>query len=46
VAALVGAELGWSEATRAAEVAAYREAARRERQVPGLPEVTALAGRA
>jgi glycerol-3-phosphate dehydrogenase len=44
VAAVVGAELGWSEATRAAEVAAYREAARRERQVPGLPEVTALAG--
>jgi glycerol-3-phosphate dehydrogenase len=43
VAALVGAELGWSEATRAAEVAAYREAARRERLVPGLPEVTALA---
>jgi glycerol-3-phosphate dehydrogenase len=44
VAALVATELGWSAATRAAEVAAYREAARRERQVPGLPEVTVLAG--
>jgi glycerol-3-phosphate dehydrogenase len=46
VAALVGAELGWSDDRRAAEAAAYREAARRERQVPGLPEVSALARRA
>jgi glycerol-3-phosphate dehydrogenase len=44
VAALVGAELGWSEDRRAAEAAAYREAARRERRVPGLPEISALAG--
>ena len=44
VAALVGAELGWSDAERAAQVAAYREASERERLVPGLPEIAALAG--
>ena len=37
VAALVGAELGWSEARRDAEVAAYRAAAERERDAPVLP---------
>ncbi len=43
VAALVADELGWSEAEQAAQVAAYRDAAERERQVPGLPEIAALA---
>jgi glycerol-3-phosphate dehydrogenase len=42
-ATLVGAELGWSEAERAAQVAAYREAAAREREAPGLPEIAAFA---
>jgi len=42
-AALVGAELGWPEAEQAAQVAAYREAAAREREAPGLPEIAALA---
>ncbi len=37
VAALIAPELGWSEATRAAEVAAYRESADRERAAPALP---------
>ncbi len=44
VAALVGEELGWTEAERAAQVAAYREASERERLAPGLPEITAAAG--
>ncbi|MDD9370883.1 MAG: glycerol-3-phosphate dehydrogenase/oxidase [Acidimicrobiales bacterium] len=44
VAELVGDELGWSEAERAAEVAAYRAASEHERRVPGLPEIVALAG--
>jgi glycerol-3-phosphate dehydrogenase len=43
VAALVGPELGWDEAERRAQVAAYRAAAAREREVPGLPETVALA---
>jgi glycerol-3-phosphate dehydrogenase len=43
VAALLAPELGWSEAERQAQVAAYRDAAARERQVPGLPETVALA---
>jgi glycerol-3-phosphate dehydrogenase len=37
VAALVGAELGWSDDERAAQVAAYRDAAERERDAPALP---------
>ena len=41
-AVLVGAELGWSEAERAAQVAAYREAAAHEREAPGLPEIATL----
>jgi glycerol-3-phosphate dehydrogenase len=44
VAALVGAELGWSDAERRAQVAAYRQASEHERQAPGLPEIAALAG--
>jgi glycerol-3-phosphate dehydrogenase len=44
VAALVAGELGWSDAERAAQVADYRAAAARERQVPGLPEIAAMAG--
>ena len=44
VADLVGAELGWSESERAAQVAAYRAASAHERRVPGLPEIVALAG--
>ncbi|MGH9211841.1 MAG: glycerol-3-phosphate dehydrogenase/oxidase [Acidimicrobiales bacterium] len=43
VAGLVGAELGWSADERARQVAAYRRAAEREREVPGLPETVALA---
>jgi glycerol-3-phosphate dehydrogenase len=44
VAALVGGELGWSAEERAAQVAAYRAAAARERDVPGLPDHAVLAG--
>ena len=44
VAALVGGELGWSAEERAAQVAAYRAAAAREREVPGLPDHAVLAG--
>ena len=44
VAALVGAELGWSDEERAAQVAAYRTSSDHERRVPGLPEIVALAG--
>jgi glycerol-3-phosphate dehydrogenase len=44
VAGLIAEELGWSDADRAAQVAGYRAAAARERQVPGLPEIAALAG--
>lgn len=40
VATLIAPELGWTDAERAAQVIAYREAAERERQVPGLPDVT------
>lgn len=43
VAALVGDELGWSDDERAAQVAAYRAAAERERAVPGLAEIATLA---
>jgi glycerol-3-phosphate dehydrogenase len=43
VAALIGPELGWSDADQARHVASYRAAARHERDVPGLPEVAALA---
>ncbi|MFO7280891.1 MAG: glycerol-3-phosphate dehydrogenase/oxidase [Thermoanaerobacterales bacterium] len=44
VAALVGPELGWSDEDRAAQVAAYRASSERERQVPDLPRLGALAG--
>jgi glycerol-3-phosphate dehydrogenase len=44
VAALVGDELGWSADRRAAEAAAYREAASRERATPQLPETAVLTG--
>jgi glycerol-3-phosphate dehydrogenase len=44
VAGLIAEELGWSDADCAAQVAGYRAAAARERQVPGLPEIAALAG--
>ena len=44
VAALVGAELGWSDDERAAQIAAYRASSEHERRVPGLPEIVALAG--
>jgi glycerol-3-phosphate dehydrogenase len=44
VATLLAGELGWSEAERAAQVAAYQDAAEREREAPGLPESVALAG--
>ena len=44
VAALLATELGWSEDERAAQVAAYRAAAEREREAPGLPESVAVAG--
>jgi glycerol-3-phosphate dehydrogenase len=37
VAALIAPHLGWSEATRVAEVAAYRASADRERAAPALP---------
>ena len=41
VAALVGEELGWSDAERTAQVAAYREGSERERLPPGLPDIAA-----
>jgi len=44
VAALVGDELGWSAGERADQVAQYRAAAAREREVPGLPETAVLTG--
>jgi glycerol-3-phosphate dehydrogenase len=44
VAALLAGELGWSEAVRADQVAGYRAAAAREREVPGLPESIVLTG--
>ena len=43
VAALVAPELGWSAAEQAAQVDTYLAAARREREVPGLPDVAAFA---
>jgi glycerol-3-phosphate dehydrogenase len=43
VADLIGGELGWSVDERARQVAAYRQAADREREVPGLPETAVLA---
>jgi glycerol-3-phosphate dehydrogenase len=44
VAALVGAELGWSVDEQAAQAARFRQVAERERAVPGLPptELAAL----
>jgi glycerol-3-phosphate dehydrogenase len=45
VAELVGDELGWDAATRAAEVARFADLASRERTVPDLPE-TQLAANA
>jgi glycerol-3-phosphate dehydrogenase len=44
VATLLAGELGWSEHERAAQVTAYRAAAEREREAPGLPESVVLAG--
>jgi glycerol-3-phosphate dehydrogenase len=44
VATLIAGELGWSEHERAAQVTAYRAAAEREREAPGLPESIVLAG--
>ena len=44
VATLLAGELGWSEAERADQVARYRAAAAREREVPGLPESIVLSG--
>ena len=44
VAALLAGELGWTEAERADQVARYRAAAAREREVPGLPESVVLTG--
>jgi len=43
VAALIAPELGWSADEQASQVAAYRAAAEREREVPGLPEAASLA---
>jgi glycerol-3-phosphate dehydrogenase len=43
VAELVGDELGWSDDERTRQVAAYRRAAEREREAPGLPETAGLA---
>jgi glycerol-3-phosphate dehydrogenase len=43
VADLLGCELGWSSDERARQVAAYRQAAEHEREVPGLPETASLA---
>jgi glycerol-3-phosphate dehydrogenase len=42
VAAIVAPELGWSAEEQAAQVAAYVAAAEHEREVPGLPEVSAV----
>jgi glycerol-3-phosphate dehydrogenase len=42
VAALIAPELGWSAEQQATQVAVYVAAAEREREVPGLPEVSAL----
>lgn len=42
VAALVGAELGWSEEERAAQAASVREVVARERKAAGLPESLGL----
>jgi glycerol-3-phosphate dehydrogenase len=42
VADLIGDELRWSADQRAAQVAAYRQAAQHEREVPGLPETAVL----
>jgi glycerol-3-phosphate dehydrogenase len=44
VAELVAAELGWSVEEQARQVADYRAAAAREREVPGLPETAVLTG--
>jgi glycerol-3-phosphate dehydrogenase len=43
VATLIAGELGWSEPEQAAQVAHYRAASAREREVPGLPETALLA---
>ena len=43
VAALIAPELGWTAAEQATQVASYLAAAEREREVPGLPDVAALA---
>jgi glycerol-3-phosphate dehydrogenase len=42
IADLIGDELGWSTNERAAQVAAYRQAAQHEREVSGLPEAAVL----
>src|SRR5262245_3928095 len=44
VADLLAAELGLSDAERAAQVDRFREALAREREAPGLPEHAAVAG--
>ena len=44
IASLIAPELGWSADEQAGQVAAYRAAAERERELPGLPEVASLAG--
>jgi glycerol-3-phosphate dehydrogenase len=44
VAELIAAELGWSVEEQARQVADYRAAAAREREVPGLPETAVLTG--
>ncbi|HEX5366079.1 MAG TPA: glycerol-3-phosphate dehydrogenase/oxidase [Acidimicrobiales bacterium] len=43
VAGLLAPELGWSDDEAAAQVAAFRAAVARDRQLPGLPEVAPLA---
>ncbi|MFP3901191.1 MAG: FAD-dependent oxidoreductase [Acidimicrobiia bacterium] len=43
IALLVGAELGWDERERAAQVEELRTSIERERQVPGLPRADPLA---
>jgi glycerol-3-phosphate dehydrogenase len=45
VAALLAPELGWTEAERAAQVDRFRAGLAREREVPGLTENVAVAGR-